>query len=362
MKDTLNRQLIISITSGTVVKAIVICLLAWLLWTIRDLILVILTAIVIASAINPAARFLVSKRIPRIIAILLIYTGIIAVLIAFFAVFLPPLVDDIQQLLSQLPKYIETLSNDRLSELPGISTILQQAGDSGNTMDIINRVTTGFTGATYGFLSAASAVFGGLLSFILIVVISFYLSVQEDGVRDFLKIISPVKKERYVLDLWKRSQRKIGLWMQGQLLLAALIGILTYLGLSIIGIPNPMFLALIAAVFELIPIFGPILAAIPAVFFALIDGGFTLGLVTVGLYAIIQQFESQLIHPLVVKKIVGIPALVAIVALIIGAQVAGFLGIILSVPIAAAIMELVSDIDKQKSKQLEDMEKAAQGK
>jgi len=362
MEDTLNRQLIVSITAGTIVKTVLIVLLFWLLWTIRDLVLVILTAIVIASAINPAAKFLVKRKIPRIIAVLLIYTGIIVVMITFFVVFLPPLVDDIQQLVSQLPQYIETLSNDRLADLPGLSTLLERAGDTGNTMDIINRVTSGVTGATFGLLSTVSAVFGGLLSTLLIVVISFYLSVQNDGVGDFLKIVSPVKKERYVLDLWKRSQRKIGLWMQGQLLLAVLIGILTYLGLSIIGIPNPMFLALIAAVFELIPIFGPILAAIPAVIFALIDGGLALGLITVGLYAIIQQFESQLIHPLVVKKIVGIPALVAIVALIIGAQIAGFLGIILSVPIAAVLMEIVSDIDKQKTKQLAELESVDQKK
>jgi predicted PurR-regulated permease PerM len=263
MKSLPNQPITISITAGTIIKLIAIGVMFWLLWTIRELVLVILTAIVIASAVNPAARFLTKHRIPRVIAVILIYAVIIAVMLGFFAVFLPPLVKDIEQLVQTLPQYIETLSNDRLADLPGLSPLLERVGDSENT---------------------------------------------------------------------------------------------------IIGVPNPMFLALIAAVFELIPIFGPILAAVPAVIFALIDGGLTLGLITVGLYAIIQQFESQLIHPLVVKKIVGIPALVAIVALIIGAQVAGFLGIILSVPVAAAIMEFVSDVDKQKSKQLAELEQAAQEK
>jgi predicted PurR-regulated permease PerM len=250
------------------------------------------------------------------------------------------------------------LSSDRLTSLPGVNSLLAELSDTNNTLEVINQFTQGATGATVGLLSAASAIFGGLLSTILIVVISFYLAVQNDGVGDFLRVISPIKHEKYVLDLWRRSQRKIGLWMQGQLLLAVIVGLLTFLGLSIIGIPNPFFLALIAAVFELIPIFGPILAAVPAIIFALIDGGLTLALVTVGLYAIIQQFESQLIHPLVVKKIVGIPALVAIVALIIGAQIAGFLGIILSVPIAAAVMEFLSDVDKRKTHLHEEEEKA----
>jgi predicted PurR-regulated permease PerM len=193
-------------------------------------------------------------------------------------------------------------------------------------------------------------------SFILIIVISFYLAVQDDGVANFLRIITPVKHERYIIDLWKRSQRKIGLWMQGQLVLGLIIGVLTYLGLSILGVQNALLLAVIAAMFELIPVFGPILAAVPAVAFGLIEGGVALGLLVVGLYAIIQQFESQLIHPLVVKKIIGIPALIAILALIVGAQLAGFLGILLSVPLAAVMMEYLGDVEKRKVQQLKDLD------
>ena len=354
MKEALNRPVTISITAGTVVKAIFVFLMFWLIWTIRDLVLVILTAIVIASAINPAANFFAKRKIPRVASVLIIYFLIGVGLISLFAVFLPPFVQDVETLSRTLPTYIENLSNDRLANVPGFDTFLKNVTGTGVTGDLVDKIANTFSGATVGFLSAASTVFGGLLSFILIVVISFYLAVQEDGVRDFLRVVTPVKHEKYVLDLWKRSQHKIGLWMQGQLLLAVIVGILTFLGLSVLGVPNAMFLAVIAALFELIPIFGPILAAIPAVAFGLLEGGVTLGLLTAGLYVIIQQFESQLIHPLVVKKIVGIPALVAIIALIIGAQIAGFLGIIISVPIAAIVMELLSDLEKQKAAAVKD--------
>lgn len=348
MKDA-DRPIIISITAGAIVKAIVVCLLFWLLWTIRDLVLVMLVSIVIASAINPAATYFAKKRIPRIVSVLGIYLATILFFISMFSVFLPPFISDIQTVATQLPTYIESLSNYKFNNIPGFDILIETIKQTEITGDLIGKITTTFSGATLGFLTTASTVFGGALSFILIVVISFYLAVQEDGVRDFLRIITPIDKEKYVLDLWKRSQRKIGLWMQGQLLLAVIVGILTFIGLSVLGVPNPILLAVIAAVFELIPIFGPILAAIPAIAFALLGGGVTLGLLTLGLYVIIQQFESQLIHPLVVKKIVGIPALVAIVALIIGAQVAGFLGIVISVPIAAALMEFLGDIEKKKA-------------
>ena len=132
--------------------------------------------------------------------------------------------------------------------------------------------------------------------------------------------------------------------MQGQLLLAVIVGVLVFLGLTILGVKNALLLAVIAALFEIIPVFGPILAAVPAVALALLDGGLTLGLLVIALYVIVQQFESHLIHPLVVTRVVGVPPLLVILSIIVGAQLAGFLGILLSVPIAATIQELVKDV------------------
>ena len=134
--------------------------------------------------------------------------------------------------------------------------------------------------------------------------------------------------------------------MQGQLVLAFIIAVLVYLGLTILGIKYAFFLALLAAVAELIPLFGPVIASLPAIAIGFIDGGTTLGLFVIGFYIIIQQFENHLIYPLVVKKVVGVPPLLVILSLIIGAKLFGFLGIILSVPIAAAIMEFVHDVEE----------------
>jgi predicted PurR-regulated permease PerM len=186
------------------------------------------------------------------------------------------------------------------------------------------------------------------LSLFLIIVLSFYLAVQDDGVANFLRIVTPVKSHVYVIGLWKRSQAKIGQWMQGQLLLGLIIGVLVYLGLMVLGISHALLLAFIAAFFELIPVFGPIISAIPAVLIALAASGISEGLLVVGLYLVIHQFENHLLYPLVVKKIVGVSPILVILSLVIGAKLAGFLGAILAVPIAAALMELVDDIEKGK--------------
>ena len=137
--------------------------------------------------------------------------------------------------------------------------------------------------------------------------------------------------------------------MQGQIVLAIIVAMLVFLGLTLLRVENALLLAVLAGLFEIIPLFGPILAAIPAVTLALITNGMSSALLVIGLYIIIQQFENQLIYPLVVRKIVGVPPLISILALIIGGKLAGFVGLVISVPLATMLMEYLSDIEKDKS-------------
>ena len=208
-----------------------------------------------------------------------------------------------------------------------------------------------FSGNTVKFLFA---LFGGVFSFILIIVLSFYLAVQRDGIANFLRLVTPLRYEPYILDLWRRSQVKIGLWMQGQLLLIVLISVLVYLGLTILGVPYALLLAFGAGLLELIPLFGPILAAVPAVVLAFINGisfmdpGVGSAVAIVLFYILIQQFENHLIYPLVVSKVVGVPPILVIIALVVGWRLAGFLGIILAVPMSAILVELVRDFERGK--------------
>lgn len=332
----------ISITTGTIVKTLLLLGLIWALFVLRDLVLVVLTAIVIASAIEPAARYLHRYRIPRFMAVLSVYLAFFGVFFGFFYFFVPPLLSETLNLLSDFPSYIETM--DSMSVVSGSSSL----DATFNIPQLLSQISGVLQGFSTNTLSAASAIFGGALSFILIIIFSFYFAMQSTGIDDFLRVVTPVKNQRYVLDLWRRSQHKIGLWMQGQLLLGLIIGILTYLGLVILGVPYALVLAVLAGLFELIPVFGPILSAVPAIAIAFVSGGLSLALVVLALYAIIQQFENHLIYPLVVTKVVGVPPLLVILALIIGAQLAGFLGIILSVPAAAAIQEFVNDFTRRR--------------
>ncbi len=347
-----SEEKIIQISSGTIFKALLILLGFIGIYVLSDIILVVLLAVVIASAIEPGTKWLLRKGVPRIISVLFVYSIIAVILVGSFYFLFLPLLNQSASLLSSLPGYLGELqvwnplqSNGWLSNNPALGNI----SSSFSLAQIVEQIDTAVSNISQGFFSTASAVFGGILSFILVIVLSFYLSTEADGVTNFLRIVTPAKQENYVISLWKRSQHKIGLWMQGQIVLAIIVAMLVFLGLTLLQVENALLLAVLAGMFEIIPLFGPILAAIPAVSIALITDGMTSALLVVGLYVIIQQFENQLIYPLVVRKIVGVPPIVSILALIVGAKLAGFVGLIISVPLASMLMEYLSDIEKDKA-------------
>jgi len=335
---------VISIGTGTIVKAILLILLVSILFYLKDLVLVVLTAVVLASAIEPAVDVFVRRKVPRVLSVIVVYLIILFAFFGLLYVLLPPLIDEAGGVIATLPEVIEEI------ELPYSGIFANDVVGGFSLSEGVSQLQSVFANTSQGLFTSVSAVFGGLISFFLIIVLSFYLAVQNRGVEDFLRVITPLRHEEYVVDLWKRSQKKIGLWMQGQVILSVIITVLVYLGLTLLGLPYALLLAIAAGLFELIPVFGSILAAIPAILIGFVDGGATTALLVAGFFLIVNQFQANLIYPLVVKKIVGVPPLLVILALIIGAQLAGFLGIILSVPVAAALQELVADLEKGKKR------------
>jgi len=374
-----NSRLTINITPGSFLKGFSLILFFWFLYVIKDLVIVVLVAIVIASGIEPLIVWFNKYKIRRLPAAIISYIGLFGILTGLIFFFIPSVLNEASNFLTTLPRYLDStdlwnplnVNNQDVATSKsvvqtlsqGISNPVQLAKDVSSSQlknvsvgtsnfgigDLVNAIQSVTSNVSDGFIKIISAVFGGLLSFILIVVLSFYLLVQEDGVARFLGLITPVRNEKYVVDLWKRSQKKIGQWMQGQLLLGILVAVLVYLGLMVLGIKNALLLAVLTGILEIIPVFGPVLASIPAILSAITDGGITAGILVAGLYLIVQQFENHLIYPLVVKKIVGVSPIIVILALIIGAKLAGFLGVVLSVPVVSALMELVDDIQKKKN-------------
>ncbi len=347
MKQTVS----IDITLSSIIKVALVGIGLVLLYQLRGFLLVLLTAAVIASVIEPGTKWFVSKRIPRAAAVIVMYVLIVAVFAAVISFILPPLFSETINAMNGLPKYIKTI--DILTPLQGQSfagfkNLFPDIPSTISVGDMVSLVTSTISSFSGGVFDTVSSFFGGIISFILVIVISFYLSVREDGIGEFLEILTPIEYEPYVRGLWRRSQEKIGRWMQGQICLAVVVGVLVYVGLLIVGVKHPLLLACLAGLFELIPVVGMTLSVVPAFFLALLDGGIGLGLIVIAVYLFIQQIEAHLIYPLVVKKIIGVPPLLVIIALVAGAELAGLVGALLAVPISVALMEYLGDVEKRK--------------
>lgn len=352
-----NNGLTVHISPSSVVWAAAVGLGLYALFLLSELVLVTITAVVIAAAISPIARWLVRHKLPRVIAVLVIYAGGAVVLLTVFYFLVLPLLAETAGFVDRLPGYLEDLENwtpfgeeGWMRDYPALEGFAE-----GFSAEELAKEFQEFTrGLGGGFLAATAAVFGGIMNFVLILVLSFYLAVQERGVPKFLEVVTPVRYQSYILDLWRRAEVKIGLWLQGQVVLAILVAVLVFLVLTLLGLPHALLLAVLAGLLELIPVFGPIMAAIPAIVvgFAMDGGGVTMALIVTAVYIIIQQIESQLIYPLVVRKVVGLSPILVILALVAGFQLGGFLGAILSVPLATILMEFIKDWQEYRKKQV----------
>jgi predicted PurR-regulated permease PerM len=361
MNDSHHTHIVIN--TGTILRFFLLAVLLLALYYISDIVLVIMAAVVIASAIEPLIRRMKRKGIHRVLSVIVIYVLLALVFAGIIIFFIPVVAKEAIQFINTLPQSVSIeklwnpISNIGFGNVP--NSISSQTVSISDFVMILQNIIIGTSESAF---KTASNLFGGVLSFLLIVVLSFYLAVQEEGLDDFLRIIAPVKHHAYILDLWKRSQRKIALWLQGQIILGVVIGVLVYAVLKIVGIPHPLLLSVFAGLFEIIPVFGPVISSIPAIILAFADKGIGTGILLIALYIIIYQFESQIFYPLVVKKIVGISPVVVILALVIGAKLAGLLGALIAVPLSAAFMEYIHDIEKYKKAEIAERAILAQKK
>lgn len=345
-----NKITSISITTNTMIRAVLVCLGFFLIYFLSDIVLVILTAIVVASFAGSAAGKMKKIGIGRVLGVVVIYLTSIAVLAVVFYLFTPLLITEIYNFSTFLSTYIPDNSlinyfqNDAFS---GAKDIVASLSANLSLANLVDTSKAFISNLSSGFFTTLSSAFGSIFNVGMIIVISFYLSIQEKGIESFLRIVVPPSHEDYAVDLWNRSHHKIALWVKGQMLLGLLIAVLVYLVLSLLGIQYALLLAIITGIMELIP-YGFIVAMVPAVSFAFLSGGFSSSLMVFGAYFIIHQFEVYLLYPLVVKKVVGLSPLIVILSILVGFKLAGFWGLILAIPFAVSIMEFLNDVEKDK--------------
>lgn len=339
------------VSTGTMVRAVLVILGVFLLWFLRELVLVVLTSIVIASFMESSVPHFKKFGINRVFGIAILYAISLLTLTGLFYLFAPLLITEVYNFSTFISNYIPNVSFLNYFQNEAFSGAKEIVGSLSGNLSITSlfSVSKAFImNLSGGFFQTLSVAFGSIFNVLLIIIISFYLSVQEKGIENFLRIILPIKHENYIVNLWERSSRKIALWVKGQLVLGLIDAVLVYLVLSLIGIQYALLFAIVAGIMGLIP-YGTLIALVPAVSVSYLSGGLSDSLMVAGAYLIIHEFEVFLFAPLLIKSIVGLSPIVIILSVLIGFELGGVWGAILCIPVAVVVMEFLSDMEKDKN-------------
>ena len=331
----------ISISTKTILKVIITIILLVFLWAVRDVIALVFTALILAALMNPFAQWATRYKIPKGLAVILFYVIFFGGLGLSFAVVLPELIHQIGKLASTLGQFWATVAI-------GADWVRQFVGQYGLVENFQNGLTSlqeQAVGMLTGLLFSITDIFGGIAGLAVVLVMAFYMVVEEREALQWFKNFIPDHYEELAARLLKQIQAKFGSWLLGQLALSIIIGVLYYVGLRILGVEGALVLAILGGFTEFVPYLGPVLGGIPAVIIASIQSPM-LGLLTLIFYIVVQQVENHILVPKIMQKAVGINPVVSIVALLVGAQLFGITGAILAIPVATACSVALMEIWK----------------
>lgn len=331
-----NQKVIIDISTKSIFRIVGVLLLILFLYLIRDIIAVVLIAIIIVTALSPMVTKLHKFKIPRALSVISFYVFFFGTLGVLMYSIVPQLADQIKEIAKDMPKFIEQF-NQFFGQVPQHEEIAlaMQEGLKGFAENL--------TSSAGNIFAPLFSVFGGLVTFFIILILTLYMSVAEDDIKTFFQSIFPKKYEAKVEKNIEKVQAKIGDWLRGEFVLMFAVGVLSFIGLWLLGVEFALTLAVIAGILELIPFLGPAIAAVPAAFIGFTQSPF-LGFAVILLYVIIQQFENHVLVPKVMEKTTGISPVVVVLAILIGAKLFGFLGILLAVPVAVILSVFVQEI------------------
>jgi predicted PurR-regulated permease PerM len=317
-------------------------MLLWAAFLVRGALLLIYISALVAVGLSPVVTRLERRRIrgnkplPRWVAILEVYLLLVVVIVILAVLVVPPLIEQARAFWMAIPDLLDRaqtwlVERGILRQKLSIGEAVQQATGSGGS-DAVSAVV----GAISGFV-------GGVFGFLTILILAFYLLLDSRKLfRSFIALFPKGERDR-VEDASRRISSKVSAWLAGQLFLAAVIGSTAAVGLGLLGVPYFYVLAMIAALGEMIPVVGPILAAIPAVAVALTVSPATA--LFVGIFFLVQQqIENHVLVPKIMERQVGVSAGMVIMALLIGGSLLGIVGAILAVPTAAVLQVVFQEL------------------
>ncbi len=338
----MNEEQILDISWGTILKIAIVFLGFYILYLTKDILIWILFALIISILFNPAVDFLERLRIPRVIATIFVYVAFFGILTFLLYWTIPVFIFEIQQFTQLFPQYFEKLA-------PPLRGLKLEAFESFETFtqalqDWLVKVSSSIFGAVI-------SIFGGIFSTVTIFAMAIFFSIEKDKVKEAIELVVPKKTEAYFLDLWERCQIKTAAWFGTRILSALFVGLLSYITLSVFNINYAFVLSVFSGVMDIIPVLGPIFAGMLIVILIALDSWLKALFVLIA-FILIQQIEGNILTPVLTKKFVGLPAILVLVALLIGGRLWGVLGAILTIPLTSVIYEFLKDFLKKRKEEM----------
>lgn len=331
--DSAKTTTRIEIPVRTILTVVLALVIIWVLIKVLGILLQIFLAFLLATALLPLVKRLENQGMPSAAASAAVFVGLIAVIAGFFGVIVPPLVEQGQNMVDNAPEYLHRFEGF-IQRYPSLDEQYQKLKDNGITGE---GDGSGAPSVPVGqVVQISTGIFGRIADTFFVLILTFYLMLEGNRSWKFLsRYFTP--RLRYRLERsYPEITRVISGYILGQTINSVTFGLFAFISLTILGVPETLLLAVLAAVFDAVPIVGVPIATIPALLLALTVSWQTAVLVLI-LYTVYQQFENYVMVPRVFGNTLQVSSLSILVGVLVGGQLLGVIGIILSLPITAAI-------------------------
>lgn len=314
----------------------------WLAFILRDVIVITILAFIISSGIILAAKFIQkSIFIPYTLGVFFVLTVLAGIATALYQLIVPTISSEFSTLINNLPRLLSDLNifiSDIMSR-PNFN-IVEYLNTEGSTN--IGVVTWD---VITGVFFTTKSIIDTILYIAFFLAATFYMAIQPDNLDNIINFFFNKKRHKFISNKINEARGKVGYWLAGQCLISFILATITYPVLAFMNVPYALLLAVIAAFFNLVPIIGPILSAIPAIILALVVD-FKIALATGLFYLVLQQIDGNFMTPLIMRKVTGIHPLIVMIVILLGTSLAGALGALIALPVVSVISIFVKDLEE----------------
>ncbi|MGD0523310.1 MAG: AI-2E family transporter [Candidatus Microgenomates bacterium] len=309
----------IEVSHKTIIFTVLFLLALWLLYLIRDIILTLFVSLLLMAILDPLVNRLAKYKIPRGLSILVCYIVIVGLFVLAIAGVIPPLVEQTTSFVTNLPTYLNHLGINKFLSDQITSQFITQVGSLPGQI-----------------VKIGVSVFSNIFSVLSVLMLTFYFLIARNKLDDQLVFLFGQEKREVIGKLIDSLENRLGGWARGELALMLTVGVAYFLGLILLGIPFALPLAILAGLLEIVPYFGPIISAVPAIIIGLSISPI-MGLAVVALAILVHQTENYVFVPKIMEKSVGVPPIATLIALTIGFRLLGVVGALISVPVVLTV-------------------------